>query len=238
MKINWSAIRIIVLLGLTVFLFAFSRKRNHQRKVKDVQVHFEADNNLFITSASVDKLLTQNNQQVTGRGKETLVLNNLEARLDANPMIANAEVYVTLDGVLGANVRQRKPLARVQSATPYYLDQEGEMMPLSPIYSARVPIVSGLGEGEQDEVYPLLLLLRDDKLLKKQIVGVSRNRHGQYTLKPRVMDYEVIIGKPRRLREKINNYKAFYQKALKDKSLETYATVDLRFKGQVVGVKK
>ncbi len=238
MKINWYAIKMIILLGLTVFLFAFSRKRSQGKKISNVEVNFEAGNNLFITSASVNKLLTQNNQGLTRRDKEILVLKDLEARLDTNPMIANAEVYLTLDGTLGANVRQRRPLARVQSAQPYYLDDNGGIMPLSPIYSARVPIVSGLIKGQEAEVYPLLLLLRDDTLLKKQIVGVSRDRNGKYMLKPRVMKYDIMLGRPDRLREKINNYKAFYQKALKDNSLENYATVDLRFKGQVVGVKK
>ena len=238
MKINWYAIKMIILLGLTVFLFAFSRKRSQGKKISNVEVNFETGNNLFITSASVNKLLTQNNQGLTRRDKEILVLKDLEARLDTNPMIANAEVYLTLDGTLGANVRQRRPLARVQSAQPYYLDDNGGIMPLSPIYSARVPIVSGLIKGQEAEVYPLLLLLRDDTLLKKQIVGVSRDRNGKYMLKPRVMKYDIMLGRPDRLREKINNYKAFYQKALKDNSLENYATVDLRFKGQVVGVKK
>ena len=238
MKIHWFAIKMIILIAVTVFLFAFSRKRNQLRKVENVVVNFEAGDNLFITAASVNKLLTQNNEGLTERDKEILVLKDLESRLDANPMIANAEVYLTLNGTLGANVRQRKPLARVAASPSYYLDEEGGFMPLSPIYSARVPIVSGLKKEQVAEVYPLLLLLRDDALLKKQIVGIDRDAHGQYTLKPRLMGYTIKMGKTQRLQEKINNYKAFYQKALKDKSVENYTTVDLRFKGQVVGIKK
>lgn len=238
MKVNWYAIKMFVLLGLCVFLFAFSHKRNQTRKVEHVEVNFEAGHNLFITTEAVNKLLTQNNQEVTGRDKEILILKDLEKRLDANPMIANAEVYLTLNGILGANVRQRRPLARVQAAQSYYLDDTGEIMPLSSVYSARVPIVNGLSKDQVAEVYPLLLLMRDDAVLKKQIVGISRDRDGHYVLKPRIMKYEIQLGRLDRLQEKVSNYKAFYGKAVKDKSLETYATVDLRFKGQVVGVKK
>ena len=238
MKVNWFYIKMLAVIVISGFLFAFANHRNATRKIVETRIDFEGAENIFITSDAVNKLLIQNNQPLTGQGKEILVLKELEDRLDSHAMIADAEVYLTLDGVIGANVKQRKPLARVQAKNPFYIDETGSAMPLSANYSARVPLIEGLGEDKLQEVYPLLLYIKNDDFLNKQIVGIARNTKGEYSLSPRVMDYEIALGRIEDLKTKFNNYKAFYQKALKDKSLETYSNVDLRFKGQVVGTKK
>ena len=238
MKINWFYIRMVVLVGVTLFLVAFSHKRNASRKVQRVEVHFETGANLFITAETVDKLLIQNKKALEGQAKETLDLRNLEQQLDAHAMIADADVYLTLDGVVGATVKQRRPLARVAAQESYYIDETGVAMPLSSNYSARVPLITGLGREQIEEVYPLLIVLDQDDLLKKQIVGISRDRKGDYTLTPRVLDYKINLGKIADLQTKFANYKAFFQKAIKDNSLSAYKTVDLRYKGQVIGTKK
>lgn len=238
MKINWFYIKMGVLAGITLFLFAFSSKRNEKRQITKVEVNFKGADNLFITADAVDKLLIQKNQGLTGQSKEIIVLKELEDRLDSHAMIADADVYTTIDGVVGANVTQRKPIARVEAVQPFYIDQEGQVMPLSANYSARVPLISGLPKDKIDEVYELLQVVVNDEFLKKQIVGIVRDKSASYTLIPRVMDYRIRLGKIENLSSKFSNYKAFYQKALKDKSLNTYSLVDLRFKGQVVGQNK
>ena len=238
MKINWFYIRMGVLVFVTLFLVAFSHKRNATRKVERVEVHFETGANLFITEETVDKLLIQNEKPLEGQAKEILDLRNLEQKLDAHAMISDADVYLTLDGVVGATVKQRKPLARVQAQEPYYIDETGAAMPLSSNYAARVPLISGLDRKQIEEVYPLLSFLHNDALLNKQVVGITRDARGDYILTPRVLDYKINLGKVSGLQSKFANYKAFYQKAIKDNSLEKYKTVDLRYRGQVIGTKK
>ncbi|WP_416444376.1 cell division protein FtsQ/DivIB [Leeuwenhoekiella sp. A16] len=238
MKVNWFYIKMLVIVCVAGFLFAFANKRNAVRKIENIKVNFEGDQNLFITEDAVNKLLIQSDVALTGKGKEILVLKELEDKLDANAMIYDADVYITVDGVIGANVKQRKPLARIQSAQPFYIDDKGETMPLSTNYSARVPIAEGVTKENLSEIYPLLMFIKNDEFLNKQIVGISRVKNGSYTLTPRVLNYKINLGKIENLQSKFNNYKAFHQKALKDKSLEAYSMIDLRFKGQVVGTKK
>lgn len=237
MKIGWFYIRMIGLVLITLFLVAFSHKRNADRKIKEVKVNFEAGANLFITAETVDKLLIQNGKPLEGQPKDILVLKNLEATLDSHAMISDADVYLTLEGVLGATVRQRKPLGRVQAQKPYYIDEQGVAMPLSSNYSARVPLIEGVSKEQIGEVYPLLKYLQQDDLLATQVIGISRNQNGDYSLTPRVLNYNISLGKIKDLQSKFANYKAFYQKAIKDNSLTIYKNIDLRFKGQVVGTK-
>ncbi len=81
MKINWNIIKFLMITGLIVFLFSFSKQRNEVRNLTKIEVDFKNDNTLFITQNSVNKLLIQNTDSVTSIGKETLVLNKMEESL-------------------------------------------------------------------------------------------------------------------------------------------------------------
>ena len=234
MRVNWNYIKILVLLGLTVFLFAFSSKRNARRDVQAAVIQFEDESSPFVTRETVNKLLIQSKDSATGAVKENLALNYMEASVKAHPIIKNADVYVSVSGQLGVTVRQRKPIARLNGATSFYLDESGEEMPLSENFAAHVPLVSGVVKKQMPEVFSLASFLKKDSFLKEHIVGVTYLKSGDYILTARMLDFKIVLGKINRLEAKFNNYKAFYQKASKDKTLDNYKTINLKFKNQVV----
>ncbi len=222
------------LLILIVILFAFTGKRNKQRKINEVLIEFIEEQDPYVNELTVNKLLIQNQERVTNVGKEILVLNTVEQELDAHKMIEHSDVYLTVNGELRARIKQRTPIARVNAVTPFYVDITGNMMPLSSSYSAHVPIVHNVSEREVSEVFPLLKKIQEDEFLKKHVVGVYGNIEGNYELELRIYAFRVVFGKVENLNNKIRNFKAFYQKALKDKSLDRYKKVSLQFSNQVV----
>lgn len=227
----------IKFIGLFVFiivLFAFTGERNERRKIREVQVEFVEEQNPYINELTVNKLLIQNPEQVTNVGKEILALNTIEQALDSHKMVEESDVYLTVNGKLRARIKQRTPIARVNAITPFYVDATGDMMPLSTNYSAHVPIVHNVSELEISEVYPLLKKIQTDEFLKKHVVSIFRNMKGTYELETRVYDFRVVLGKVENIEEKVKNFKAFYQKAHKDKSLDRYKKVSLQFNNQVV----
>jgi cell division protein FtsQ len=226
---------LIVLMG---FLFSFSKQRNESRNLKKISIEFTDENDPLITLDAVNKLLIQNNDTVTSIGKETLVLNEMEHRLLKNPMIRDAEVFVTVDGVLGAKIEQRKPIARVSSSPDYYLDDEGKMMPLSTVYTARVPLITGKSNSNFTEITPVLLKINEDDFMKKGVVGLHLNENGKIEIRIRKHDFKVLLGTPEMIEKKFQNFKAFYQKAKSDKILSEYSVVNLEFGNQVVATKK
>jgi len=166
--------------------------------------------------------------------KEKLALNEMEMRVTSHPTIKNADVYVTMAGTVGVAIEQRKPIARVNGTTSFYIDQDGEEMPLSKNFSARVPIVNGIEKKDIPTVTQLILYIKNDVFLNKHIIGVHKQRGNQYILIPRKLDYEILIGEVISLEHKLTNYKAFYQKAQKDKTLDTYQLINLKYTDQVV----
>ena len=239
LRVNWNYIKAFLLLALVVFLYAFSLQRNNHRKLSDLTVKFIGNDNLYITQETVNKLLIQNKESITSVPKEILDLNELESVLNSNSMIKSAEVYVTVNGDVKAEVEQRKPIARVNTNVSYYIDDQGFYMPLSSNHSARVPLVTGFVDKKQlENVFKIADKIHNDAFLKKHIVEIHQNEDKSINLKTRVLDFEIALGQIEHLDKKINNLKAFYQKAKKDKALINYSKVNLKFDNQVVCTKK
>jgi|SRR5690554_19990 len=241
MKRIIEILKFTFLLGLIVFLFGFGKKRNDQRKLTKLEVEFVDSNTPFITHNTVNKLLIQNNVEVADIGKETLVLKEMENRLRENPMVREAQVFVTINGVLGAKIKQRDPVGRVAQkhlGSDYYLDAEGKRMPLSTVYSARVPLVTGISEADYAEIASLLLQIRQDDFMKHHVVGLHRRQNGEIELELRKTNLKVLFGEPKNIAKKFQNFKAFYKKTNQDSTLYGYDKINLKFESQVIATKK
>ncbi|UZO82518.1 hypothetical protein NBT05_08580 [Aquimarina sp. ERC-38] len=234
MKRMMQFLKMMVLIVVLGGMYAFADQRNKNRRVKDLQIKFVDQQDPYLNELSVDKLLIQNQIGVANIGKEILALNNAEAALDAHQLIEESDVYVSVNGQLNAIIKQKTPIARVDASTPYYIDITGKRMPLSQSYTAHVPMVYQVSEMEVPEVYKLVKQIWQDEFLKKHITDISRISAHTYELGIRALDFKVVVGTAENLEEKFKNFKAFYQKAVKDKSLEKYSKVNLAFKNQVV----
>ena len=238
MRINWNYIKMIGLVVLIMGLYAFSNHRNDERKVNGIKIEFVGDQNLYITPAMVNKLLIQNYGPLINVPKENLVLNTMEKVIEANEMVKNAQVYLTMNGELTSKILQRKPIGRIEGIAKFYLDDEGKRMPLSNNYSARVPIITGniTGKGLED-VFVILNYINEDDFLRKNVIGIHIENEENYQLRFRMENFVVNLGDVEGLEEKFNNFKAFYAKATKDKTLQEYNIVSLEFDNQVVCTK-
>ena len=239
MRINCNYIKGILLLGLVVFLYAFSSHKNNSRSVTKIAVQFTGNENVYITTEMVNKLLIQNQEQLFNLPKDNLDLKEMEFLLESNDMIKSAQVYLTVNGEVRTKIEQKQPIARVYYDTTFYIDEDGLWMPLSPQHSARVPLVTGVVEKEDLEaVYTMALKVYKDPFLKTYITEIHQNENKEISLKMRLSEFEILVGYLENLDKKIKNLKAFYQKAKKDKVLDVYKTVNLQFDNQVVCTKK
>jgi len=238
MKISWKPIKFFLLLLLVVGLYGFADYRSNFREIDEIQIKFLGDNNLYLTEATVNKLLIQNYGLVKNRPKEQVVLNTIEQLIASNPMVKSAQVYRSLEGELISEIVQRKPIGRVEGVSKFYLDDTGKRMPLSKHHSARVPIITGKITGKSlEDAYVILDFINKDDFLRKNVIGIHVEDEGKYQLKFRVENFVVNLGGVQDLDEKFKNFMAFYVKATKDKTLEDYAIVSLEFDNQVVCTK-
>jgi cell division protein FtsQ len=225
--------------ALVIFLFSFTSNRNSHRKLKKSEVIFVGENNDFVKQETVNKLLIENKSDVRTIAKEDLNLNKLEKSVNQHPMIEKSDVFVTVDGVLKVMVKQKTPIARVfDELGSFYIDYEGNTMPLSEINTARVPLVSGeITNKNKKELSKILKVIYDDEFLKKNIIGVQILSGDELMMTNRNFDYQVDFGKMINVDRKFKNYKAFFQKAVLDSTLYKYKKINLRFTQQVVCTK-
>ncbi len=238
MRVNWKKLKLIGLIICISIIYGFSNIRNADRRVNGIQIEFEQGKKRYTTEEMVNKLLIQNYGHIRNVPKEEVALNTIEQVIETDDMVKKAQVYLTIHGELISKIEQRQPLGRVEGISKYYLDSEGKKMPLSKIYSARVPIITGKITGKSlEDVYVILKYINLDDFLRKNVIGIHIEDEGDYQLKFRVENFVVNLGDALDLEKKFNNFKAFYAKATKDKTLDSYQIVSLEFNNQVVCTK-
>ena len=237
--LKWYNIRLILMFALVIFLYSFTSNRNSHRKLKKSEVIFVGENNNFVKQESVNKLLIENSSDVKSIAKDELNLNKLENSINAHPMIQKSEVFVSVDGVLKAVVQQKTPVARVvDEQGSFYIDYEGNTMPLSDNYTARVPLLSGENNlKNKKKLSEILKMIYDDEFLKKNIIGIQVLSDESLLMSNRNFDYQIDFGRMLNEEQKFKNYKAFFQKAVLDSTLYKYKKISLRFTHQVVCTK-
>jgi cell division protein FtsQ len=233
-----NIIKLVLVTLLVISLYGFASNRYKARKLNAISITFTDYSDPFISEKNVNKLLIQNNDTVKNLFIENLDLNRCERRLLENAMIRNAEVSVSLDGLLKVVVQPRKPIARIMGNTNAYLDQDNLIMPLSKEHTVNVPLIYGYHKKVQDKTFELINFIKSDELLKASFTQVQFDRRDEVTLLVRAFNFKVKLGKVERIEHKMINYKAFISKMQKDKSLGAIKTIDLRFDNQVVVTKK
>ncbi|KAF2515301.1 cell division protein FtsQ/DivIB [Flavobacterium foetidum] len=236
---NWTNIRLVLIFGLVLFLYSFAQHRNGDRKLRKSMVVFVGENTLFVKPETVNKLLIENKTDASSIRKDEVDLNKIEKTLDEQDMIEKSNVFVSIDGVLKAEVKQKTPIARVyDGGSSFYIDYEGNKMPLSDNFTARVPLVSGaINKKNNEDLAALFRTIYDDAFLKKNIIAIQIMPNGSLKMFNRNYDYYIDFGRTMNVDKKFRNYKAFFQKAVLDSTLYKYKKIDLRFTEQVVCTK-
>ena len=141
---------------------------------------------------------------------------------------------------LFVNVKQKEPVARViTNDSIFYLDKNSNFMSLSKLHSADVPIIFGFNQfSDLDYLTKVSLMIRDDKFLNQNITQIIINDNQQINLKLSGLNTYIELGHNNKLEKKIQNLKAFYNRAIRKNDLEKYKEVNLQFEDQVVAVKK
>ncbi len=234
MRGYWFAVKMIFIGCLMLFLMAFAHTRNTQRTYRDLAVQFVGNPQPFIALDSVNKLLIQNKGPLSSIPKETLVLKEMEARLMQHPMVYQAQVFISIDGEIGAKIQTKKPIGRVLGNPGFYIDEQGQPMPLSNLYTARVPLITGEVLLHLEALKELLLTIGQDEFLSPMVTEIAVDAHGNCQLRLRQETYKLLLGPVTDVSKKLRNFKAFYQNMQKQSEPKQYEKIDLRFNNQVV----
>lgn len=196
----------------------------------------DTDGQLFITENEVLSLIENHYPQLDSLPIREINTALLEESLDNHPSIEKAEVYSTLKGYLRIDVWQHRPLARVNMpGRSYYLLNQGATMPLSPNYSARVPLLTGA--ISDSTLQPLSLFwkkIEADPFYNDFFTGLHVSENGNWILYPKPGHHQVHMGSAENWENKLERLKIFYQTVANKKNIDSIKAINLKFNHQVI----
>lgn len=254
-KVNWKLVFttfawVLSLSGLVV-LMGFIEIKKEETTCEKIQVILPG-NQYFIERAEVDEILKDRNGLLVGRRLSNINIQKLEDKLKANPFIEYAKVYIDMNGIINADIRQRVPVLRVlnMAGQDFYIDQNGLKIPLSDHFTARVLAANGailehfsgkidtLKTAMAKDLFKTAKYISEDQLWSDQIVQIYVNDNKDIELIPRIGDQKIIFGDGSLVEEKFRNLFIFYKKAIPTVGWKTYSTINLKYKGQIVCQRK
>ena len=196
--------------------------------------------NQYIGEKEVMSMLDKAKINPEGANFSAINMEAIENTLKENRLIKRAECYKTVNGEVRIKVFQRTPVLRViANKGNYYIDNEGEIMPVPNNFSAYVPIATGFIEEEfaKKQLYEFTLFLQKDKFWNAQIEQIYVSPKLDIELTPRVGNHQIILGKIEDYPENLAKLKLFYEKGLNKVGWNKYSKINLKYKNQVVCTK-
>jgi cell division protein FtsQ len=252
--LNWKKTIVNVLwllLGVgTIVLFGAAMIKKNNKTCSDLKIEITgAEEHLFIDEKDVKELINKNADLSNKKIKE-IDLKAIETELEKTAWVKNAELFFDNKQVLQVKIEERQPIARVftMQGSSFYLDSAGVRLPLSDKVSARVPMFTSFPNSKVVMAPSDSLLLKGvvkmgnyitvDSFWRAQIEQVAITPQGTFELVPAIGDQTILFGNADNLEDKFLNLYTFYKKAWLQNGMNTYEKLDVRFKNQVVAVKK
>lgn len=251
----------VLLASALVTAVGFAEKSQSEVECKGIQVAIDDHSGVqFVTDADIVNLFSSKSSSVQGKTMSSINMRNIEKKVMANPFVKDAEVFASIDGKIKIEILQRIPVLRVinYSNEHFYVDEDGEFMPLGNDFHARVPVVSGfvfdgldqrgldfaVRYGIPDSTRPMLVQvyevasrIGDDEFWNAFIEQIYVNNKNEIELIPRVGNQIILIGSSDNLDEKLSNLMRFYKVGPGRTGWDTYSVINLKFKNQVVCTK-
>ena len=233
-----------VLIVAVAFVFLSWKSSDTYKDIKcqDIGIQVDEESGVrFLNKEMIAEMLLEKQDSLQGKRYEDINIYLLEEFLNAHPNIDKAELYLTINGELCVDVKQRKPLVRVfELDESYYLDSNFDRFSLSNVFSARVLQVywSETTEARKESLRLLMKRIESDAFLKAQITAVEFDENDDLMVYPRVGNHKIILGSSKDLDSKFEKLKVFYSQGLEKVGWDRYSHINLKFENQIVCTKR
>ena len=236
MRFNWGKILLVLSLIFSIGVFYASNLMNNSRIINKIHVKITPNSSYFISSDSIRNSI--NKYILTS--KDSISLSKIEEEIDKNTYVEKSQIYMKIGQELNVDIKQKEPIARIiTSDSIFYLDKNSNFMSLSKLKSSNVPLIFGFSEySDLKYLTEISLIIKKDEFLNNNISQIFIKDDQKIDLKIRGNNTIIEFGNNNRLKNKIQNLKAFYNRAISKNEIDKYKKINLRFENQVVVVKK
>lgn len=238
----------LLILGLALIMAVQHRKNEEIEKTIITVTPLEGGDKLISEEDVRSALLRTFDSDLTRYTLNEIDVTRVEALLEEDPFVKNAEVYVDQHLILRIKVEQREPVLRIldNNGNNYYLDDHGVKMPSSKNFAARAMVATGnISPYQTDfitrrksstlkDLFKLAQALKSDEFLNGFIQQIHVTNGGEFIMVPLVGDQQIILGSVRRLEDKFRRLKIFYKEGMPSAGWRKYRSINLKFNGQIV----
>jgi cell division protein FtsQ len=232
---------LVGLLAYVVTMGAWASQQKAKMPCRDirVEVHGEGSlaeatrNGVFAHIATYGVIKGKRECDVNIKKIETLLsqLNNLE----------KVECAFDASGDLVVRVTPLVPEMRVftPQGGSYYVNKDGKRMDATAEFFTEVPIVYGdfRGSFKPQHLLPVLRAIAADNRMKSLTTMIKVAGNNDIIIVPRITGHVINIGDTTMLADKFRRLITFYDKVMDYKGWNTYDTISVKFKNQIVATR-
>lgn len=233
---------LIALLAYVGFATAWARSRAESRRCSGLEVIIDRGTSAdTLTRRGVIKELLNSRKKFMGLPASRVDVNGIEYYLSRFSNFEEVECMMTSSGKLRIRVRPMVPELRVFDGTQsYYINKDGKRIDANADFFVDVPVVSGHFSRRfpAASLLPVTRHIAADSVLSQLFSMVYADSPDNIILIPRLAGHVVNIGDSHNLPEKFHNLMLMYRKVMPYKGWETYDSISVKFKGQIVATRR
>lgn len=233
----------IVLVGYVALAFAFVHEENARRECSGIDLriveHTLPDSVLI---QGVNSQLTKYGHKLKGEKLERINLEKLENYLRKFSNFESVECSFNPDSRLRITISPIKAEVRVftDKGRSFYINRYGKRIEADAEFYVDVPVLI-TPEKYESSLPTALSVIRyvsEDKALSPLIAAYKIDGSNDIIIIPRLQGHVINFGDSTRLAEKKAAILAAYKKVLPSKGWNTYDTISVKFKNQIVATRR
>jgi cell division protein FtsQ len=248
----FQAFNDVLTIVLLLSAFIWSHHRQGERICKKVEVNIsnDAENHFLEEKDVAQAIASERNNLISLRRSDSISLQNIERRVNSLTYVRSAQTWNDLAGTLHIDIELHKPIARLlHPSGDMYLCPQGNILPLSSRFTARVITVSGAGvehllqpkEEYKEQSQKIIQLLADINAKpewKAMVAHVDINKNFHLQLYPVVGNEIIDFGTADNHVSKLSKLELYYNTIIPSKGWDAYSKVIVKFNGQIICEKK
>lgn len=240
-----SALKILLILAIAAILIIsfFGIGGNKEEMVcKGVELHVEDSLSMgLINENDVRTIIAEKKIQFGGKKISEINMGNIERTLSQSPYIDTVVCSLTPTGMVSLFVMPKIPALHVMAANgeEYYLDRKGADMPVGYI-TGNLTIATGniTKDFARKKLAPIARCIQDSTFWRAQVQQIDVVSSHDIRLYTRFADHTVLLGEPTDIADKLYRLKIFYEKGLPETGWNKYETINVDYKGIVIGKRR
>ncbi len=236
----------------TVMMLVAAIQKKDAKKCTGVDINIRGvSNNFFVDKNDIlNTIISIADGKPLGQSTGSFNLGEIEAILQKNTWVKNAQLFFDNNERLQVNVLEREPVARVftTSGATFYLDSSVAMLPLSDKFSARLPVFTNFPTDKKvllkadsnllRDILTISMAIQQDSFDMAMIEQVDITPQRTFEMIPKFGNTIIVFGDAMNASEKLSKLRMFYREVVVKAGWNKYSEINVQYKNQVVAKRK